>query len=111
MSHVGPIRSVWDGFTHPGASGGWISAHLAVELGSSHQQQLKHIDLNDPSYCYNSPGGWSTGEEGSASPCGLVSLRLLELTRCREGDEPPHQKPGSWAEAAAFLDQHFQPHL
>lgn len=28
----------------------------------------------------------------------------FELTHCWEGDEPLHQKPGSWAEAAGFLD-------
>lgn len=34
-----------------------------------------------------------------------------ELTHCWEGDEPLHQQPGGWAEAAGSLDQHLQPHL
>lgn len=36
---------------------------------------------------------------------------LFELTHCWEGNEPLHQKPGGWAEAPGFLDQHVQPHL
>lgn len=49
---------------------------------------------------------------------GLIPVRpmkcfaeLFELTHCWEGDEPLHQKPGSWAEAFGFLDQHVQPDL